>query len=213
LEALVTWHECLTLDAWVTRRAPRRECLHRVRRHINWVASTGCMELIPLQPPKHREKLRRAQQVELAAQVLHMQMSQPAESAAMLILTGLYTNLSRVVALSVDTVGARHSRRPLAGSITLNWRETTCSCTRFPGMPRPWWDFATALPIWADLGDYPQVVWDLKDSVQRSMLGSANNQTSAEDGAMNSIPQSEAIDKLPVVELEADLDLFLQPLL
>ena len=138
LEALVRWHECLTLDAWVTRRAPRRECLHRVRSHINWVASTGCMELIPLQPPKHREKLRRAQQVELAAQVLHMQMSQPAESAAMLILTGLYTNLSRVVALSVDTVGARHSRRPLAGSITLNWRETTCSCTRFPGMPRPW---------------------------------------------------------------------------
>jgi hypothetical protein len=30
---------------------------------------------------------------------------------------------------------------------------------------------------------------------------------------MNSIPQSEAIDKLPVAELQADLDLFLQPLL
>jgi hypothetical protein len=30
---------------------------------------------------------------------------------------------------------------------------------------------------------------------------------------MNSIPQNEAIDKLPVVELQADLDLFLQPLL
>ena len=30
---------------------------------------------------------------------------------------------------------------------------------------------------------------------------------------MNSIPQNEAIDKLPVAELQADLDLFLQPLL
>ena len=30
---------------------------------------------------------------------------------------------------------------------------------------------------------------------------------------MNSIPQSEVIDKLPVVELQADLDRFLQPAL
>lgn len=28
---------------------------------------------------------------------------------------------------------------------------------------------------------------------------------------MNSIPQSEGIDKLPVAELQADLDSFLQP--
>jgi hypothetical protein len=45
------------------------------------------------------------------------------------------------------------------------------------------------------------------------MLGSANNQTAAEGGAMASILQNEAIDKLPVAELQADLDLFLQPVL
>jgi hypothetical protein len=45
------------------------------------------------------------------------------------------------------------------------------------------------------------------------MLGSANNQTTAEDGAMSSILQNEVIDKLPVAELQADLDRFLQRVL
>jgi len=45
------------------------------------------------------------------------------------------------------------------------------------------------------------------------MLGSAINQTTAEDGVMSSIPQNEVIDKLPVAELQASLDLFLQPVL
>jgi hypothetical protein len=45
------------------------------------------------------------------------------------------------------------------------------------------------------------------------MLGSANNQSTAEDGAMGSIQQNEAIDKLPVEELRDELALFLQPVL
>src|SRR5512139_351590 len=45
------------------------------------------------------------------------------------------------------------------------------------------------------------------------MLGSANNQTTAEGGAMASIQQDEAIGKLPVGELQAELALFLQPVL
>jgi len=42
------------------------------------------------------------------------------------------------------------------------------------------------------------------------MLGSGNNQTTAEDGAMSSIPQDEMISKLPVAELQADPDRFLE---
>jgi hypothetical protein len=45
------------------------------------------------------------------------------------------------------------------------------------------------------------------------MLGSANNPTTAEGGAMVSILQKSTIDKLPVVELSATLDLFLEPVL
>jgi hypothetical protein len=45
------------------------------------------------------------------------------------------------------------------------------------------------------------------------MLGSANNQTHAKDGVMNSIPQIEAIGKLPVTELQTELADFLQPAL
>ena len=45
------------------------------------------------------------------------------------------------------------------------------------------------------------------------MLGSANTQAIAEGGAMASILQNEAIDKLPVVELLDSLDLFLEPVM
>jgi hypothetical protein len=45
------------------------------------------------------------------------------------------------------------------------------------------------------------------------MLGSANNQTTAKGGAMASILQNDVIDKLPVAELSATLDLFLEPVL
>jgi hypothetical protein len=41
------------------------------------------------------------------------------------------------------------------------------------------------------------------------MLGSASYQTTAEGGAMSSMLQNKAIDKLPVAELQADLDRFL----
>jgi hypothetical protein len=45
------------------------------------------------------------------------------------------------------------------------------------------------------------------------MLGSANNPTTAEGGAMASILQNDVIDKLPMAELTATLDLFLEPVL
>lgn len=45
------------------------------------------------------------------------------------------------------------------------------------------------------------------------MLGSANDQTTAEGGAITSILQEAEIDRLPVAELQAGLELFLQPVL
>jgi hypothetical protein len=42
------------------------------------------------------------------------------------------------------------------------------------------------------------------------MLESANNQATAKGGAMGSILQDDVIDKLPVAELSATLDLFLE---
>jgi hypothetical protein len=45
------------------------------------------------------------------------------------------------------------------------------------------------------------------------MLWSANNQASAKGGVMASILQNGGIDKLPVAELSATLDLFLEPVL
>ena len=43
------------------------------------------------------------------------------------------------------------------------------------------------------------------------MLGSANNQTTAEDGARDTILQNRAIVNLPVAELEGTLSAFLEP--
>jgi hypothetical protein len=45
------------------------------------------------------------------------------------------------------------------------------------------------------------------------MLGSVNNQPTAEGGEMKTILQNSAIDKLPMKELTATLDAFMEPVL